>query len=108
MKETVLITDEARRADLDRLWRLVCRLRDETQYRSVTFTLQNWMLANDGQNLKHGINQNLDITDLLFRVPEMPNTATLIDFMGKAGIDVNTGWPAILSFTVDVEYTKVN
>lgn len=108
MKETLLITDEAYRGDMEKLWRVVRRLRDSTQYSNVTFTMQNWMLACDGEKIKHGLNQGLNITDLLFRLPLAPTNSELIEFMKAANVDVATELPAHLTFTVDVEYTRLS
>lgn len=106
MKETILITDEAYRGDMEKLWRVVRRLRDSTQYTGVSFVMQNWMLSCDGENIKHGLNQGLDITDVLFRLPLMPTNNELIDAMKAGGIDVASELPVHLTFTVDVNYTR--
>lgn len=107
MKETILITDEAYRGDMEKLWRTVRRLRDSTQYNNVTFTMQNWMLSCDGEKIKHGLNQGLNITDLLFRLPLAPTNSELIDAMKSGGVDVTSELPVHLTFTVDVEYTRI-
>lgn len=107
MKENILITDEAYRADMEKLWRVVRRLRDSTQYSNVKVTMQNWMISCDGEKIKHGLNQGLVITDLLFKLPLAPTNSELLEAMKAGGVDVASELPVHLTFTVDVEYTKI-
>lgn len=107
MKETLVITDEAYRSDMERLWRKARQLRDTTRYSNVSFTVQYWMLACDGQNLKSGASQNANITELFFKLAEQPTNGELIAALGAAGVDVTTDLPARLTFSIDIVYTPI-
>lgn len=107
MKENIIISDEAYRADMEKLWRKIRTLRNAAEYKDVSFTLQHWMLSCDGQNIKSGTNQNTSLTDLFFRLPLQPTNSELIAEMDKAGVDVDSDLPVLLTFTVDIEYTRI-
>jgi hypothetical protein len=107
MKETLMVTDEAYRSDMERLWRYIRRLRDTTEYTGVKFTVQNWMLACDGNNEKSGVAAGIDITDMVFRLQLQPTNSDLIAALKAGGADTDTDLPALLTFTIDVEYTKL-
>lgn len=108
MKETIIITDEAYRSDMEKLWRRVRTLRDTTQYSNVSFTVQHWMLACDGQNLKSANNQGANITGLFLKLGDAPTNGELIAALAQAGVDVAVDLPARLTFTLDIDYTRVS
>jgi hypothetical protein len=105
MKTTFHLTDESFRADMDKLWKMIRRLRDESQFHDVTFTLQNWVLSCDGTLVKSGENQGTDLTALFQMLPFPPTNGDVLQIMAAYGVDVATDLPARLSYTVDVEYT---
>lgn len=107
MKETLKITDEAYRSDMERLWRYARRYRDTTKYTGFKVTLQNWMLSCDGQNVKSGTDAGVDLTALLLDLPLQPTNSDLITTMAAAGVDVATELPVLLTFSFDVEYTVI-
>lgn len=108
MKETLKITDEAYRSDMERLWRYVKRLRDTTRYRNVTFTLQHWMLSCDGLQEKTGTSAGIDLTPLFSKLSLQPTNSEIIAVMKAAGADVDVELPVLLTFTLDVDYTVID
>ncbi|QXO10277.1 hypothetical protein pEaSNUABM37_00318 [Erwinia phage pEa_SNUABM_37] len=108
MKETLMVTDEAYRSDMERLWRKIRTLRDTTEYKDVTFTLQNWMIACDGENLKSGLAANVSMTDLFFKLSQQPTNAEMLAVMVAGGLDADSDLPVLLTFTLDVQYTRIN
>lgn len=107
MKQTLTVTDEAYRSDMERLWRYTRRLRDTTKYTGFKVTLQNWMLSCDGELVKSGADAGVDLTALLLDLPLQPTNSDILTTMAAAGVDVSTDLPALLTFSFDVEYTAI-
>lgn len=107
MQEKMIITDEAYRADMEKLWRVIRRYRDTTKYKDVSFKGQSWMLTSDGEKIKSGTAAAVSFTDLFFTVPYPPTNGEMIAVMKAAGLDVDTELPVRLTFTLDIDYTPI-